>query len=48
MVNYGAGERFVVILADGIQKHMESGAKQEAEESLEVTVQEANSNQADF
>jgi cysteine synthase/rhodanese-related sulfurtransferase len=48
MVNYGVGERFVVILADGIQKYMERGAKQEAEESLEVTVQEANSNQADF
>jgi cysteine synthase/rhodanese-related sulfurtransferase len=48
LVNYGAGERFVVILADGIQKYIDSGVKPEAEESLEVTVQEATSNKADF
>ncbi len=48
MINYGAGERFVVILADGIQKYTESKVRREPEESLEVTAQEASSHRAEF
>jgi len=48
LINYGAGERFVVILADGFQKYVGSLGKPEAEESLEVTVQDARMNRAGF
>ena len=48
MVNYGVGERFVAILADGSQKYVESWDKLETEENLQVTLQEAGSSQADF
>jgi cysteine synthase len=49
MLNYGAGDKFVVILADGIRKYEKSlEIKAEEKRSPEVTVQEASSNSGDY
>ena len=49
MINYGAGNNFVVMIADGLQKYLadlEVPAK--TSDPLEVNVQEANSNQPSY
>ena len=49
MINYGAGDKFVVMIADGLQKYLsdlEVPAK--TSDPLEVNVQEANSNQPSY
>jgi cysteine synthase/rhodanese-related sulfurtransferase len=49
MVNYGTWNRFVVVLADGIEKYKKSlEIKPPAGKRLEVTVQEAASNPANY
>lgn len=48
MINYGTGRRFVVILADGIQKYRENGTEPEAERDFGVTAEEASSSPAEF
>lgn len=50
LINYGVGQRFVVILADGIKKYKKSVeiSKPEARGSRQVTVQAAASNLADY
>jgi cysteine synthase len=49
MINYGAGNRFVVIIADGLQKYL-TGLEipEEAPGSLETTVEEASANQSNY
>ncbi len=49
MLNYGAGERYVVILADGISKYMKSvETRAEATNSFEVTLQDAASHPMEY
>jgi cysteine synthase len=49
MINYGAGSKFVVIIADGLQKYMTAHEIPEEEPgSLEATVEEASANQATY
>jgi cysteine synthase len=49
MINYGAGSKFVVIIADGLQKYMTAHEiPEEAPGSLEATVEEASANQATY
>jgi cysteine synthase/rhodanese-related sulfurtransferase len=49
MLNYGVGERFVVILADGIDKYRSTlGTVAQAPPPLEVTLTQANSSLADY
>lgn len=49
MINYGAGNKFVVIIADDLRKYL-SGLEipEEAPGSLEATVEEASENQAAY
>src|SRR4029077_6367904 len=49
MLNYGVGDKFVVILADGIDKYRSTlGTVAQAPPPLEVTLPEANSSAADY
>jgi cysteine synthase len=49
MLNYGVGDKFVVILADGIDKYRSTlGTVAQAPPPLEVTLTQANSNVADY
>jgi cysteine synthase A len=49
MLNYGVGDKFVVILADGIDKYRSTlGTVAQAPPPLEVTLAQANSNEADY
>ena len=49
MLNYGVSERFVVILADGIDKYRNTlGTVGQAPPPLEVTLSEANASIADY
>jgi cysteine synthase len=49
MINYGAGSKFVVIIADGLQKYMTAHEiPEEAPGSLEATVEEASVNQSTY
>ena len=49
MLNYGVGERFVVILADGIDKYRSTlGTVAQTPPPLEVTLPHANSSLADY
>lgn len=49
MLNYGAGERYVVILADGISKYMKSvESSGKPANSFEVTVQEVASHPMEY
>src|SRR5205814_6424247 len=44
MINYGVGNKFVVMIADGLQKYLADPEVQvQKSEPLEVNVQEANS-----
>src|SRR6267143_1019758 len=44
MLNYGVGERFVVILADGVEKYQKSLGAFVEEKRYELTIDEARSN----
>ena len=49
MLNYGVGDKFVVILADGIDKYRSTlGTVAQAPPPLEVTLPQANSSVADY
>lgn len=49
MINYGAGDKFVVMIADGLQKYLaDLEVPAETSDPLEVNVQEANSNQPSY
>src|SRR6266849_4042524 len=49
MINYGAGNNFVVMIADGLQKYLADLEVQvETSDPLEVNVQEANSKQPSY
>src|SRR6266852_1911779 len=49
MINYGAGNKFVVMIADGLQKYLaDLEVPVETSDPLEVNVQEANSNQPSY
>jgi cysteine synthase/rhodanese-related sulfurtransferase len=49
MLNYGVGDRFVVMLADGIDKYRSTlGTVAQAPPPLEVTLPQASSNVADY
>ncbi len=49
MINYGVGDKFVVILADGIDKYRSTlGTVAQAPPPLEVTLPQANSSVADY
>src|SRR3989475_4163198 len=48
MLNYGVGERFVVMLADGAEKYQKSLGQFVEEKRYELTVDEARSNPQDY
>ena len=49
MLNYGVGDKFVVMLADGIDKYRSTlGTVAQAPPPLEVTLPQANSNVSDY
>jgi cysteine synthase/rhodanese-related sulfurtransferase len=49
MINYGAGSKFVVMIADGLQKYLaDLEVPVETSDPLEVNVQEANSKQPSY
>jgi rhodanese-related sulfurtransferase len=49
MLNYGVGDKFVVILADGIDKYRSTlGTVAQAPPPLEVTLPQASSNVSDY
>jgi len=49
MINYGAGNNFVVMIADGLQKYLaDLDVPVETSDPLEVNVQEANSKQPSY
>jgi cysteine synthase/rhodanese-related sulfurtransferase len=49
MINYGAGDKFVVMIADGLQKYLANlEVPVETSDPLEVNVQQANSNQPNY
>src|SRR2546422_357310 len=49
MLNYGVGDKFVVMLADGIDKYRSTlGTVAQAPPALEVTLPQASSNVADY
>lgn len=48
MLNYGVGERFVVMLADGVEKYRKSLGPFVEEKRHELTVDEARSNPRDY
>src|SRR6266566_2888180 len=49
MLNYGVGDKFVVVLADGIDKYRSTlGTVAQAPPPLEVTLPQANSSVADY
>ncbi|OLE85673.1 MAG: cysteine synthase [Crenarchaeota archaeon 13_1_20CM_2_51_8] len=49
MINYGAGNNFVVMIADGLQKYLaDLEVPVETSDPLEVNVQEANSKQPSY
>jgi cysteine synthase A len=49
MINYGAGNKFVVMIADGLQKYLaDLEVPVETSDPLEVNVQEANSKQPSY
>ena len=49
MINYGAGNNFVVMIADGLQKYLSNlEVPMETSDPLEVNAQEANSKQASY
>ena len=48
MVNYGVGDRFVVIVADGIEKYRKSLGEVEKKRRFEVTLQEASSAKGEY
>ena len=49
MINYGIGDKFVVIIADGLQKYQRTlEVPEEAPGSLETTVEEASSNASGY
>jgi len=49
MINYGAGNSFVVMIADGLQKYLANlEVPVETSDPLEVNVQEANSKQQNY
>ncbi len=49
MLNYGVGDKFVVMLADGVQKYLKNlGTQVETPGPIEVTLQEASSSQANY
>jgi cysteine synthase len=49
MINYGAGNEFVVIIADDLRKYVTSlEIPEEAPGSLEATIEEASANQASY
>lgn len=49
MLNYGVGDQFVVMIADGVQKYLKNPEVQfETAGPVEVTLQEASSSQADY
>src|SRR2546428_11382708 len=49
MINYGAGNKFVVMIADGLQKYLaDLEVPVETSDPLEGNVQEANSKQPSY
>ncbi len=49
MLNYGVGDKFVVMVADGVQKYLKNlEAQVETSGPIEVTLDEANSSIADY
>ena len=49
MINYGAGDNFVVMIADGLQKYLADLAlPAKTSDPLEVNAQDANSNQSSY
>lgn len=49
MINYGAGDKFVVMIADGLQKYLANlEVPAQTADPLEVNAQVANSNQASY
>ena len=49
IINYGAGDKFVVMIADGLQKYLaDLEVPVATSDPLEVNVQEANSNQQSY
>ena len=49
MINYGAGDKFVVMIADGLQKYLaDLEVPVETSDPLEVNVKEANANQPSY
>lgn len=48
MLNYGVGERFVVILADGVEKYQKTLGPFAEEKRYELTVEEARSKTQDY
>ena len=48
MLNYGVGERFVVILADGVEKYQKTLGPFAEEKKYELTVEEARANPQEY